>query len=177
MRVREAQWAAQVPWNGIQDKPTFLDGPDGQILISDVKGLQAALAAKQDRGGLARVAYTGNYADLNGKPVFGSAAFTDVSQYARAYTGRIVTGTTDTITGNDYYIVGNNAVGLTVTLLDATLRQWSVFKFKNKGAGDMTLDATGLGQIFTDTPVDTLVLATGDMVTLTSDGSTWLVGD
>ena len=81
MRVREAQWAAQAPWNGIQDKPAFLDGPDGDIQISDVQGLQAALNSKQSAGGLARVAYTGHYNDLTGKPALGSAAYADVSNF------------------------------------------------------------------------------------------------
>lgn len=81
MRVREAQFAATVPWNGILGKPTFVDGPAGNITIDDVQGLRAALAGKQPAGGLARVATTGNYNDLNNKPMLGSAAYVDVSNF------------------------------------------------------------------------------------------------
>lgn len=80
-KATRADWAAQVPWSGIQDKPPFLDGPDGQIQISDVEGLSAALASKQPLGGLARVAYTGNYNDLSSLPPLGSAAYADVSNF------------------------------------------------------------------------------------------------
>lgn len=81
MRVREAQFAATVPWDGILGKPATFDGPDGVITIDDVQGLRQALAGKQPAGGLARVATTGNYNDLNNKPALGSAAFVDVSNF------------------------------------------------------------------------------------------------
>lgn len=81
MRVREANWAAQVPWDGIQGKPEFLDGPDGDITISDVRGLTEALASKASSGSFARVAFTGNYNDLTSLPALGSAAFVNVDNF------------------------------------------------------------------------------------------------
>lgn len=84
MRVRESNWAAQVPWSGIQNKPAFADGPSGNITIPDVAGLTAALAGKVPVGSLARVATSGNYNDLNNRPVLGSAAFADASDFALA---------------------------------------------------------------------------------------------
>lgn len=88
MRVSRADWAALVPWAGVQDKPSFLDGPDGNIQISDVQGLAAALAARALIAQLAKVAFTGNYNDLNNLPVFGSAAFVDISYFLVAWTAK-----------------------------------------------------------------------------------------
>ena len=81
MRVRESQWAAQVPWSGIQGLPPFLDGPEGSITISDVEGLSEALASKVNGAALMRLAYTAQWADIIGKPAFGSAAFANVDNF------------------------------------------------------------------------------------------------
>lgn len=70
-----------MPWSGIQGKPAFLDGPDGDITIPDVRGLTEALASKATSGSFARVAFTGAYNDLTGRPVFGSAAFANVDNF------------------------------------------------------------------------------------------------
>lgn len=86
MNVREARWAALVPWTGVQGKPDFLEGPDGNIQISDVNGLTKALAIRPTRGELAKIAFTGNWNDIVGKPHFGTAAFVDISYFMVAWT-------------------------------------------------------------------------------------------
>lgn len=90
---------------------------------------------------------------------------------------RIVTGT-DTVdsTPGDHTIVGNHAtVAFSITLLAAAANTGRHLVIKNKGAAAVTVDATGLGQIFTTALVNTMVLSTGDSITLQSDGATWLV--
>lgn len=82
--AQRADWAAQTPWDGIQGKPPFAEGPNGSITMADVQGLLAALAGKLDRGGLAKVATTGNYHDLLNKPALGSAAFASVDDFLTA---------------------------------------------------------------------------------------------
>lgn len=105
-KVSKADWAALVPWEGIQNKPPFAEGPNGDITISDVKGLQVALDSKQPAGGLARVAYTGNYNDLNNRPALGSAAFADVSNFQPALTAnRFQTGEVTLASGTQSYAV------------------------------------------------------------------------
>ena len=106
MKANRADWAAQVPWNGISDKPAVFDGPNGNITIDDVDGLRAALASKQNTTGLARVAYTGNYADLVGKPDFGSAAFANVTDFVMAPTARTLqVGEVAFVSGQQEYTV------------------------------------------------------------------------
>lgn len=79
-------------------------------------------------------------------------------------------------TPGDHTIVGNApSTPFPVMLLDATASTGRVLKFKNKGAAAMTLDATGLGQIFTTSLVNTQVLNTGDACELQSDGTNWLL--
>ncbi len=105
-KSNRADWAAQVPWDGITDKPLFLDGPNGAITIDDVEGLRAALANKQNTTGLARVAYTGQYSDLLNKPLLGSAAFANVSDFQAAYTARTLqTGAVPFVAGQQSYAV------------------------------------------------------------------------
>lgn len=87
-QVRASRWAPLSPWSGIQGKPAFLDGPDGNITIDSVRDLRAALNGKVDKGSLSRLAYTGQWADILGKPTFGSAAFADVDNFIMAATAR-----------------------------------------------------------------------------------------
>jgi hypothetical protein len=106
MRVSRADWAALAPWEGIQGKPPFLEGPDGQITISDVQGLQAALAARALISQLARVAFTGNYSDLNNPPHFGSAAFVDIGYFLVAWTAKTLQiGSVPMVSGTQKYSV------------------------------------------------------------------------
>jgi hypothetical protein len=77
-----------------------------------------------------------------------------------------------TIGDADYYLVSTNATDVTYALpSDADTNR--VLKFKNRGAGEVTISGT----IFTDSVVTSLVLVIGDMVTLTYDGTYWNVGD
>ena len=77
-----------------------------------------------------------------------------------------------TITTKDYSLIANNSAAATWTL-PAISNSGQVLKIKNKGAGNLTLSGT----IFLDQVVTTLVLVTGDMVTLSDDGTDWSVGD
>lgn len=67
------------------------------------------------------------------------------------------------------------AGGDTITLPDAEDRAGRVLWIKNIGSGSVTLDATGVGQLFTTEAVNTLALGVGDAVTLISDDATWMV--
>ncbi len=78
------------------------------------------------------------------------------------------------IADTDFYLVADSAAPITFTMLPAAAYINRRFLFKNKGAGTLTLDATGLGSIFTSATVATLAVTTGNWATLTSDGTTWL---
>lgn len=102
MRVRQADWAAQVPWAGIQDLPEFLRGPDGNITIGDVQGLQAALDALAGGGGGGPVTWN----SITGKPSFGSAAYVPVSAFVPAPTAQTLQlGVVPFVMGEDRYAV------------------------------------------------------------------------
>lgn len=77
-----------------------------------------------------------------------------------------------TIKTGDYQLTANNTSAATWTL-PAVSGSGQVLKVKNKGNGEITL----AGTIFLDSVVSTLTLVTGDMVTLTDDGTHWSVGD
>lgn len=77
------------------------------------------------------------------------------------------------VTTSDYALTSTNASNATWTLFTPVGNDSHVLKIKNRGAGELTLS----GSIFTDQVVTTLVLVTGDMVTLRSDGTYWNVGD
>jgi len=77
-----------------------------------------------------------------------------------------------TIQDTDYYLVSTSTTDVTYTLpTDASTNR--VLKFKNRGTGEVTLSGT----IFAYAAVSSLTLVTGDMATLTYDGSYWNVGD
>lgn len=89
LTTRRAEWAALVPWAGLQGAPEWvgnLNNPVGRpiLLISDVEGLAAALAGIPPDLSLAAVAYSGQYSDLLGAPVLGSAAFANTSLFQLA---------------------------------------------------------------------------------------------
>lgn len=79
-RASRADWAPAPKWSDITDIPP--------TTIADVEGLQAALAARVLTAALSQLAFTGRWADILGKPVFGSAAFADVSTFLLAYTAK-----------------------------------------------------------------------------------------
>ena len=151
-KSNRADWAASVPWAGITDKPAFIDGPNGSITIDDVEGLRAILADKQNINGLATVAYTGQYADLLGKPTFGSAAFANVTDFEPAPVARTLqTGEVDLVSGQQSYAV------VFTTLMNDVPKVYL----------QMAL-ADGTGEFFT---------ASVEQDTLTADGFTfWLSG-
>ena len=77
-----------------------------------------------------------------------------------------------TITANDYSLIANLSSASTWTL-PTPVGAGQVLKIKNKSIYDLTLSGT----IFTDQTISELILLTGDMVTLSDDGSCWSVGD
>tara|TARA_R110000868_G_scaffold335657_1_gene596524 strand:+ start:360 stop:716 length:357 start_codon:yes stop_codon:yes gene_type:complete len=79
-----------------------------------------------------------------------------------------------TVTATDYYLVANSASPITFTMPAASSNANRVFVFKNIGAGALTLNASGLGSIFTTASVTTLAVTTGNWAELTSNGTTWL---
>lgn len=79
MRVSRADWAALVPWSGVQGKPRFLEGPNGNILIDDVVGLREALDV---------LSPSGSSPGGGTVVVFGSAAFADVKAFQPAWNKR-----------------------------------------------------------------------------------------
>jgi hypothetical protein len=84
--------------------------------------------------------------------------------------------TTYSVGTSDHTLVGNApSTPFTITLPAASTNSGRILEFKNKGAAAVTLDATALGQIFTTSLVNTVVLSTGDACTLQSDGTNWLL--
>lgn len=79
-----------------------------------------------------------------------------------------------TITEDDYSLVSTNTAGVTWTLPSPADLPNQVYKIKVRGSGNVTLSND---YIFTDQIVTSLILVTGDMVTLRSDGAYWNVGD
>lgn len=88
MRVSRADWAALVPVSGVQGLQEYIQGPNGKIPISQVINLKNELDARVLISALAKIAFTGNWNDINGKPNFGSAAFVDISYFLVAWTAK-----------------------------------------------------------------------------------------
>jgi hypothetical protein len=77
-----------------------------------------------------------------------------------------------TITSLDSFLVANNSAAATWTLYAPTNTSAFV-RFKNRGTANLTISGT----IFAAEAVSSLVLVTGDMVTLRADGTYWNVCD
>jgi hypothetical protein len=141
---------------------TGLDGgADGRVLVLRNIGSNAIVISGENALSAAANRF------LNGS----------TSPVSPVFSLRTVVAATDSVGTTDCYIVGNNPTGLVETLPNAATFPRRVLKFKNIGAGAMVLDATALGGIFTNAVVNTITLGAGDMVTLISSGTTWLVGD
>jgi hypothetical protein len=65
--------------------------------------------------------------------------------------------------------------GHTFTFLAASTNSGRIWIVKNRGSAALTCDATGLGQFFTTTAVNTVTLNVGDAIMFQSDGTTWNV--
>jgi hypothetical protein len=153
-RVSRADWAPPTKWADIPDKPPFADGPGGNITIDDVQGLVAALAGKQNAGGLARVATTGSYTDLNSTPAFGSAAFANVSDFAPAPVARqLQVGSVPFVATQQKY-----SVVFSVTMDDVPKVKTQVFMADDNGElfsaviPDDSLTSTGFSFFLTGAP-------------------------
>lgn len=77
------------------------------------------------------------------------------------------------ILDTDYYLVANSTSPLTFTMPSAADSTGRVLKFKNRGTSNLTV----VGTVFSTQVITSVTLITGDMATLTSDGTYWNVGD
>lgn len=147
LSTRRAEWAALVPWRGIQGKPAWIDpdNPRPVILIADVVGLQAALNARPLASQLAAVAFSGDYNDLDNLPHFGSAAFVDIDYFQLApRANNYQIGSVPFVAGQqDYTVV------FTTTMLDVPKIETQVFMADDNGEvffatiADDSLSTTG----------------------------------
>ena len=80
--------------------------------------------------------------------------------------------TTYTITNDDFRLICNLSSASTWTLPQPSDSN-QILRIKNEGSGLLTL----VGTIFLDSIVSSLILGTGDMVSMTNDGRHWSVGD
>lgn len=123
----------------------------------------------------------GSIFEMEGNVTFGDGSYgfsvSAASQIRAGLLGvlRIATAAT-TVTSADFVIIGNApSTPFTATLPAASTNANRRFEFKNKGAATMTIDATGLGQLFDTSAVNTLALTVGKACILQSDGATWCV--
>ena len=80
------------------------------------------------------------------------------------------------LTTSDYVVLfSGTATGRTFTLIAASANTGRVFIIKNRGTQTITIDATGLGQLWTTSATNTMSLIVGEAVTLVSDGTFWIV--
>lgn len=75
-----------------------------------------------------------------------------------------------TLGASDHALVANSGSGITFTFPAASSHAGRIYICKNKGAADLTLDATGVGQIDGS---NTRLVATNAFMILQSDGSQW----
>lgn len=80
-----------------------------------------------------------------------------------------------TISAASRTVIYTGTGGHTETMISAAANAGKRYTVKNKGSGVWTIDATGLGQLWTNAAVNTLTLAVGDSVELISDGTNWIV--
>jgi len=69
----------------------------------------------------------------------------------------------------------DSATDFTVTLPSAAANEGRKYFIKNKNTGIVTLDATGAGNLFTDSSLASITLLTGDGYWVVSDGQIWSV--
>lgn len=86
-----------------------------------------------------------------------------------------VLSTSYTIKETDELIVYTGTGGNTYYLPSATAYDGYQFTIKNAGSGNLTLDATGNGGIFSTLLANTLVLAVGDGVDVIAANGAWQV--
>jgi hypothetical protein len=86
----------------------------------------------------------------------------------------VITSNT-TLNSTYQLVVANLATSFTITLPDAGLNEGRAYLVKNKNSGIITLDATGLGNLFKASSVASITLAQGDSYWVVSDGVTWIL--
>jgi hypothetical protein len=75
-----------------------------------------------------------------------------------------------TVATSNHVIICNSASAFTITMIAASSNTGRQFIIKNKGAGEITVDATSLGQI---DGLNTITLSQYQSTMLVSDGTTW----
>lgn len=83
-RSDRCDWAAQVPWDGVQDKPGLIVALSG-LDAAQMTSLLAIIQSLPSSSGFATVAFTGKYSDLIGRPVLGTAAFADIDSLIQSF--------------------------------------------------------------------------------------------
>jgi hypothetical protein len=86
----------------------------------------------------------------------------------------VITANT-TLNSAHQLVVANSATDFTITLPDAGLNEGRAYLIKNKNSGIITLDATGLGNLFKASSIASITLAQGDSYWVSSDGATWIL--
>lgn len=79
------------------------------------------------------------------------------------------------LTNADYYVGYTGAGGDTFTLPNAAGNAGVELIVKNRGSGDLTLDASLAGGLWTTSSVATMTLIVGESAHLISDGTSWIV--
>lgn len=81
--------------------------------------------------------------------------------------------TASTVLGSADFYACAASTPITVTLPDATLSPGRKFEIKSRQVGDVTVDATLSGGLFSNVLANSIILATGDSITAISDGVIW----
>jgi len=105
--------------------------------------------------------------------ITGSLSINGPITMAGVISATVIKTTNYTVAAQDNLIVCNHATTpFTVTLLDASTAIGREFTLKNKGAAEITIDATDLGLLDGD---NTYTLAQYQSIKVISDGTTWNV--
>lgn len=78
-----------------------------------------------------------------------------------------------TLQTTDFLVFYTGAGGATFTLIAASTNTGAEFIIKNRGTGDLTVSAAGVGGFFTTSVVNTITLVAGESIHIISDGTVW----
>ena len=79
------------------------------------------------------------------------------------------------LTNAQYYVGYTGTGGHTFTLIDASTNAGVEFVIKNRGSGNLIIDATAYGGLWGTTGVNTRTLIVGEAIHLISDGTNWII--
>lgn len=169
--------------------PTGPSGPQGPTGPSGAQGINGATGATGAIGNPGPTGATGptgapGSAGLQGPPgatgpqgatgAAGPSGATGPTGPVAVYPVNIVTGNTELSDANSIVVV-NNTVPVTITLPAAVSSLNKSYTVKAIGIPVVTVETVDASKIFTNAPVDSVNLATGDAMTVVSDGTRWVV--